>query len=440
MSGIEIGTIAVVLMLALIYFGMHISIALMLVSFVAISALRNPELATRMVAAAANDSLGSYLYGVVPLFVLMGLLVVISGVGRDTFDVFQWLTRKIRGGLGIATVGANGIFASITGISVASAAVFTKVAVPEMRRHGYTPKFSVGVVAGSSVLGMLIPPSLLMIVYGVLAEQSVGRMFIAGIIPGIMLAVSFCLAILLLAYFRPGFMLQPQGALEEHVVMDETPLSLLLKLVPILALMTLVLGGLYSGFFTPTEAGGVGAFGALMLALMKRRLSPSKFYQVLGETGYVAVSILFLILAASLYSRMLALTGLPLAIAQWVTAMELTAYHFLFLYLLVVILMGCIIDSVSIMLIVLPIVLPIAQFFGMDLIWFGVITVVAVEIGLITPPFGISVYTVKAALDDRNVPVKEIFKGVVPFLGAMLFVLLILALFPVLSTYLAYRY
>lgn len=440
MTGIEIGTIAVVVMLALIYFGMHISIALMLVSFGAISTLRNPELATRMVAAAANDSLGSYLYGVVPLFVLMGLLVVISGVGRDTFDVFQWFTRKIRGGLGIATVGANGIFASITGISVASAAVFTKVAVPEMRRHGYTPKFSVGVVAGSSVLGMLIPPSLLMIVYGVLAEQSVGRMFIAGIIPGIMLAVSFCFAILLLAYFRPSFMLQPQGGVEENAVMDETPLSLLLKLVPIFALMTLVLGGLYSGFFTPTEAGGVGAFGALLLALLKRRLSPAKFYQVLGETGYVAVSILFLILAASLYSRMLALTGLPLAIAQWVTAMELTAYHFLFLYLLVVILMGCIIDSVSIMLIVLPIVLPIAQFFGMDLIWFGVITVVAVEIGLITPPFGISVYTVKAALDDRSVPVKEIFKGVVPFLGAMLFVLLILALFPVLSTYLAYRY
>lgn len=440
MTGIEIGIIAVVMMLALIYFGMHISIALMLVSFFAISTLRNPELATRMVAAAANDSLGSYLYGVVPLFVLMGLLVVISGVGRDTFDVFQWFTRKIRGGLGIATVGANGIFASITGISVASAAVFTKVAVPEMRRHGYTPKFSVGVVASSSVLGMLIPPSLLMIVYGVLAEQSVGRMFIAGIIPGILLAVSFCLVILLLAYFRPSFMLQSQGEVENAAVMDETPLSLFLKLVPILALMTLVLGGLYSGFFTPTEAGGVGACGALLLALLKRRLNPAKFYQVLGETGYVAVSILFLILAASLYSRMLALTGLPLAIAQWVTAMELTAYHFLFLYLLVVILMGCIIDSVSIMLIVLPIVLPIAQFFGMDLIWFGVITVVAVEIGLITPPFGISVYTVKAALDDRTVPVKEIFKGVVPFFAAMMLVLFILALFPVLSTYLAYRY
>ncbi|WP_010627238.1 TRAP transporter large permease [Halomonas sp. KM-1] len=442
MSGIEIGIVAVVMMLALIYFGMHISIALMLVSFLAISTLRNPELATRMVAAAANDSLSSYLYGVVPLFVLMGLLVVISGVGRDTFDVFQWLTRRIRGGLGVATVGANGIFASITGISVASAAVFTKVAVPEMRRHGYTPKFSVGVVAGSSVLGMLIPPSLLMIVYGVLAEQSVGRMFIAGIIPGILLAATFCITILLLAYLRPGFMMQGAASAPSAVTAGEAEsgLALAFKLVPILALMVLVLGGLYSGFFTPTEAGGVGACGALLLALLKRRLSPAKFYQVLGETGHVAVSILFLILAASLYSRMLALTGLPMAIAQWVTAMELTAYHFLFLYLLVVILMGCIIDSVSIMLIVLPIVLPIAQFFGMDLIWFGVITVVAVEIGLITPPFGISVYTVNAALNDRSVPVKEIFKGVVPFFVAMLVVLFVLTLFPVLSTYLAYRY
>lgn len=443
MTGIEIGLIAVLAMLVLIYLGMHISIALMLVSFLAIATLRNPELATRMVSAAANDSLGSYLYGVVPLFVLMGLMVVVSGVGRDTFDVFQHLFRRIKGGLGIATVGANGIFASITGISVASAAVFTKVAVPEMRRFGYTPKFAVGVVAGSSVLGMLIPPSLLMIVYGVLAEQSVGRMFIAGIIPGVLLGTSFVIVILLLAWLWPKFMLQEQvsGELPDvTTATQETWFSLFSKLVPILILMLMVLGGLYSGFFTPTEAGGVGAFGALVLALAKRRLTWAKLYHVLGETGHVAVSILFLILAASLYSRMLALTGLPMSIAEWVTSLELSLYHFLFMYLLVIILMGCIIDSVSIMLIVLPIVLPIAQFFGMDLIWFGVITVVAVEIGLITPPFGISVYTVKASLNDPTVPVKEIFKGVTPFFAAMIVVLVILSMFPSLSTYLAYRY
>lgn len=441
MSGIEIGLLAVVVMLVLIYIGMHISIALMAVSFTAIALLRDTGLATRMVAAAANDSLSNYLYGVVPLFVLMGLLVVNSGVGRDTFDVFQRLLQRIRGGLGVATVGANGVFASITGVSVASAAVFTKVAVPEMRRHGYTPKFSVGVVAGSSVLGMLIPPSLLMIVYGVLAEQSVGRMFIAGIIPGLLLASAFCLAIFLLARFMPAFMETNPAAHHEAQPQSYGPRrEMLYKLVPILLLMVLVLGGLYSGFFTPTEAGGVGAFGALMLALVKRRLSWRGFYGLLGETGHVAVSILFLILAASLYSRMLALTGLPMNIAQWVTSMDLGLYQFLFIYLLIIILMGCIIDSVSIMLIVLPIVLPIAQFFGMDLIWFGVITVVAVEIGLVTPPFGISVYTVKASLNDPSVPVQEIFKGVMPFFLTMLIVLAILVAFPALSTYLAHRY
>lgn len=441
MTGLEIGLVAVVVMLVLIYIGMHISIALMLVSFGAIATLRDSGLATRMVAAAANDSLGSYLYGVVPLFVLMGLLVVVSGVGRDTFDVFQRLLRKVRGGLGLATVGANGIFASITGISVASAAVFTQVAVPEMRRHGYTPKFSVGVVAGSSVLGMLIPPSLLMIVYGVLAEQSVGRMFIAGIIPGLILAVCFCITIMVLAYAFPAFMNQ-QGhqPIADQEGENTSRLALASKLIPILILMLLVLGGLYSGFFTPTEAGAVGACGALVLALAKRRLTWGSFYKVLGETGHVAVSILFLILAASLYSRMLALTGLPMSVAQWVTSLDLAVYEFLFVYLLVIILMGCIIDSVSIMLIVLPIVLPIAQFFGLDLIWFGVITVVAVEIGLVTPPFGISVYTVKASLNDDTVSVKEIFKGVTPFFIAMLFALFVLTVFPALSTTLAYMY
>lgn len=441
MSGLEIGLLAVAVMLVLIYIGMHISIALMAVSFAAIALLRDTGLATRMVAAAANDSLSNYLYGVVPLFVLMGLLVVNSGVGRDTFDVFQRLLHRIRGGLGVATVGANGVFASITGVSVASAAVFTKVAVPEMRRHGYTPKFSVGVVAGSSVLGMLIPPSLLMIVYGVLAEQSVGRMFIAGIIPGLLLATAFCVAIFLVARFMPQFMeTDPSAQNNSPQAVYGPRREMLYKLVPILLLMMLVLGGLYSGFFTPTEAGGVGAFGALMLALVKRRLSWRSFYGLLGETGHVAVSILFLILAASLYSRMLALTGLPMNIAQWVTSMDLGLYQFLFIYLLVIILMGCIIDSVSIMLIVLPIVLPIAQFFGMDLIWFGVITVVAVEIGLVTPPFGISVYTVKASLNDPTVPVQEIFKGVMPFFLTMLLVLVILVAFPALSTYLAHRY
>jgi tripartite ATP-independent transporter DctM subunit len=307
-----------------------------------------------------------------------------------------------------------------------------------MIRHGYTPRFSVGVVAGSSVLGMLIPPSLLMIIYGVLAEESIGRMFIAGIIPGALLALGFCVLIVGMAWLVPHKVGTPEALAGVGAGIEETPLSATVKFVPILLLITLVLGGLYAGFFTPTEAGAVGAAGALVIALVRGRLTWRKLWQVLVETGFVSVSVLFLIIAAMLYSRMLALTGMPSAVTEGITNMGLGPWGFLFMYVLIVIALGCIIDSVSIMLIMLPIVLPIARAFGMDVVWFGVITVVAVEIGLLTPPFGVSVYTVKSALNDPRISVRDIFAGTFPFVLMMLVMLFILAAFPSLSTWLAY--
>lgn len=438
MSDLQIGALAIVLMLAGIYFGMHIGVALIVTSFLSVWLVKSPEVAARFVAASANDAIRDYLFGVIPLFVLMGMLVSVSGVGRDTFDVFQWLMRRIRGGLGLATVAANAVFAAITGISIASASVFTKVAVPEMMRHGYTARFAVGVVAGSSVLGMLIPPSLLMIIYGVLAEESIGRMFIAGVIPGIILAIGFGLLIVGMAYLRPA-MIMTQGAEADRIALpQESWRSATLKFVPILILITLVLGGLYGGFFTPTEAGAVGAAGALVIALARRRLNWQKLWNVLVETGYVSVSVLFLIIAASLYSRMLALTGMPAAVTEGITHLGLGSWGFLAAYVLIVVALGCIIDSVSIMLIMLPIVLPIARGFGMDVVWFGVVTVVAVEIGLLTPPFGVSVYTVKSALNDPRITIRDIFAGSFPFVLMMAAVLLVLVAFPPLSTWLAY--
>jgi len=306
MTDLVLGFMAIFAMLGFIILGMHIGIALIVSSFVAVWLMKSPEIAARFVGAAANDAIRDYLFGVVPLFVLMGMFVSISGVGRDTFDVFQWVLRRVRGGLGLATVGANAVFAAITGISIASASVFTKVATPEMIRHGYTPRFAVGVVAGSSVLGMLIPPSLLMIIYGVIAEESIGRMFMAGILPGLLLALLFCLLIIAMAYLSPAriFASGNFDSTEENDL--ETWATAVQKFFPILILVVLVLGGLYSGFFTPTEAGAVGAAGAFLIALLRRRLDWKKFWNVLTETGYVSVSVLFLIIAASLYSRMLA--------------------------------------------------------------------------------------------------------------------------------------
>ena len=435
MDDLSIGLLAIGLMLAGIYFGMHIGIALIVTSFIGVSLVKSAPIAARFVAAAANDSIRDYLFGVVPLFVLMGMIVSVSGVGRDTFDVFQWLMRRVRGGLGLATVGANAVFAAITGISIASASVFTKVAVPEMIRLGYTPRFSVGVVAGSSVLGMLIPPSLLMIIYGVLAEESIGRMFIAGVLPGIVLALGFCLQILAFARFAPDRVGRPEALL--RVETSETARTAAVKFVPILLLIVLVLGGIYGGLFTPTEAGAVGAAGALLIALSRGRMHWRILWNVLIETGYVSVSVLFLIIAASLYSRMLALTGMPRAMTTAITVLGFGSWGFLATYVAIVLGLGCIIDSVSIMLIMLPIVLPVARGFGMDIVWFGVVTVVAVEIGLLTPPFGVSVYTVNSALNDPRIGIRDIFIGAFPFVVTMFLVLLLLIAFPALSTWLA---
>tara|TARA_R110000751_G_scaffold288076_4_gene393260 strand:+ start:111331 stop:112644 length:1314 start_codon:yes stop_codon:yes gene_type:complete len=435
MSPIEVGGYSICVLLVLIYMGMPIAVAMVSVSFAGVALIRNEVIATRMIGAVANDALREYLFAVVPLFVLMGLLVTVSGVGKDTFDVFERLLKRVTAGLGIATVFANAVFASITGISIASATVFSRVAVPEMTRHGYTKKFATGVVAGSSVLGMLIPPSLLMIIYAVLAEESVGRMFLAGVGPGLLLSVLFCATIIILAKTKKSFVFETSDDNADYV--DIGGFAMLRKSIPIVSLMLLVLGGLYGGYFNPTEAGAAGAFGALVIALLRRSLSGKSFWNLLVETGQITVSVLFLIMAATFFSRMLALSGVPRELADFFLSGPVGPYGFLILYLVLIIALGCIIDSISIMLILLPISLPIASAAGFDLIWFGVLTVVAVEMGLLTPPFGLSVYTIKSAMNDPDLRVGEIFRGAIPFVFAMLVALVIIAIFPSIATWLA---
>jgi len=285
------------------------------------------------------------------------------------------------------------------------------------------------------VLGMLIPPSLLMIVYAVLAEESVGRMFLAGIGPGLLLSVAFSVTILLLATARRSavFETNRDDAEYEHI----TGFEVVKKSIPILSLMLVVLGGLYGGFLNPTEAGAAGAFGALVIALLRRSLDRATLWRLLVETGQITVSVLFLILAATFFSRMLALSGVPRELAEFFLSGNIGPYGFLLAFVVLIIALGCIIDSISIMLITLPIALPVAEAAGFDLIWFGVITVIAVEIGLLTPPFGLSVYTIKSAMDDESLKVGEIFRGAFPFVLAMLVTLAIIAVFPSIATWLA---
>jgi len=434
MSPIAVASLSLLAMLGLIWAGMHVAVVLAVVSFVGVWLIRgDPSVAANLLAQASQDAIASHIFGVVPLFVLTGFLVAIADVGKDAFEVANQLLRRLRGGLGIATVASNAVFAAITGISIASAAVFTRVAVPEMLRFGYHPRFAVGVVAGSSVLGMLIPPSLLMILYGFLANQSVGDLFTAGIVPGLVLALAYSLGIVLMAWLWPrsvyaGGQVQ---ATDAGALMPAG--TLVLKLLPSVLLIASVLGGLYAGFFTATEAGATGAAVALAIALLRRKLNLKSLWGVLTETGHVTVSVSFLIICATIYTRMLAMSGMPQFLVEWLTQLGLGPTGFLLIYIGLVILLGMIIDSSSILLIVLPLMLPMAEQYGLNLIWFGVVTVVAVEIGLLTPPFGLSVYVIKSTLQDQRITLGDIFRGTAPFTLMMFAVLLLLIFVPQLS-------
>ena len=357
-------------------------------------------------------------------------------------DIGQMMLRRVLGGLGMATVVANAIFAAITGVSVASASVFSKIAVPEMIRHGYSGRFAVGTVAGSSVLGMLIPPSVLLIIYALIVEESVGDLFIAGIGPGILLTIVYCGVIYLMARFRPAMVFAadtdgiPADAGETIDPEPEDTASVLGKILPITLLILLVMGGLYGGVFTPVEAGAVGAFLALIFALVRRRLTFQSLWSVLIDTGKVSATLLFLIISASMYSRMLGLSGLPGEMADIFNELGAGFYGMLALYVVIVIILGTIVDSVSIMLIMVPLFVGALKFYEIDLVWFGVVTVIATEIGLLTPPLGLAVYVVHSTLARSDIPLKEIFKGAAPFALAMLFALILIIIFPSISTYL----
>jgi tripartite ATP-independent transporter DctM subunit len=431
LSNAQVGMLGVACMILLLLAGLPIGVVMIVTGFLGIWLIRgDPGLGVRTVSQSSTEYLNSYFFGVVPLYVLMGLLISASDVGRDTFAVARWALQRVRGGLGVATVAANALFAAVTGSSIASAAVFTKIATPEMLRHGYTAQFSVGVVAGSSVLGMLIPPSLLFIVYGFLAEESVGHLFLAAIVPGLILAGAMALMIVLLATLWPAYVGGAAGGGGEH---SESVRSAALKVAPIVLLVVVVLGGIYGGIFTPTESGAVGALGALLIALARRKLTWRSLWSTMVETGYVTVAILFLILGARIFGQMLAMSGLPQQLSALAAGAGFGLGGFVLLFVALVILLGFMLDSVSIMVITLPFAIPVVKALGGDLIWFGVVAVVAVEIGLLTPPFGIAVYVVKSTLDDQRIALRDIFAGAFPFVLVMVLVVALLVAVPALS-------
>ncbi|MDD9738863.1 TRAP transporter large permease subunit [Marinovum sp. SP66] len=430
MTPVEIGLFSIVAIIVLIYLGVYIPIALGMVSFLAIWIMRdNIDLSFALLKIAIGDSAMEYTFATIPLFTFMGLIVSKAGLGADIYAVMNQGFRRITGGIGMATVGANAVFAAVTGSSIASASVFSKMSVPEMLNFDYNPRFAVGVVAGSSVLGMIIPPSAMLIIYSFVAEQSVGEMFLAGVVPGLMLAAAYVAAIWLMARLTPGFV----GGREVEAATLMPWSEIAVKLGPVAGLILVVLGGIYTGWTTPVEAGAAGSALGIVIAALRRRITWRSFWETVIETGHITAAILFLITAASMYARMLGLAGLPNELQTILAANEFSFFWIMVLLVVLMLFLGTILDTASIILIVVPLFLPLIEALGLSLVWFGIVAVVAAEIGLLTPPLGLSCFVIKATLDDARISLKDVFLGALPFAFVMLVVLVLLIRFPALS-------
>ena len=437
--------ILVSVLLILVFSGIHIAVALGTTSMLGIYLMTGSiDPVMSFTANTAYEALRDYVFAVIPLFMLMGEFLAKCGAASDLFTLINRLTKWVPGRLGVATVLANAVFAFVTGVSIAAAAAFSKIAYPEMRRYGYERKFALGCIAGSACLGMLIPPSVLMIVWGVLTEISIGKLFIAGIIPGFIVVTFYILYILWVAKTDParvgeGAQLpeaqqQARAGLQDATEPDLR--AILWSTFGILALITLVLGGIWLGAFTPTEGAGVGATLALLLALL-RGMKPAEMLQAILSVGRTSAPLLLLLVTAQLYSRVLSMTGLTGAAKDFFLASGLSPYAILALMVLVWFILGCIIDSISIILLTVPVFAPIAAALGFDPIAFAIIGIIAIETGLLTPPFGILVFTVKAAVtDEKNLSPGEIFRGSTAYWMALLATIVALVAFPQLATWL----
>ena len=432
--------IIVAALLGFIFLGVHVAVALGLTSLIGIYLVTGKmRIVEATVASTAAEALRDFTFAVIPLFMLMGEFIGRSGAITDIYMAINRGLRRIPARLAVATVLGNTVFSFVTGVSIASAAAFSRIAYPEMKTFNYHRGFALGAIAGSSCLGMLIPPSVLMIVWGILTEQSIGRIFLAGVLPGLMLASMFLIYIFSVAILRPEVVGEAErGAapkLAEADKIDLPPLQLGGSILGVGGIITAVLGGIWFGVFTPTEGAGAGAALALIFAFTKG-MTPRQFLDAVYTVGKTAAPILILLFAAALYSRTLAMTGVTTAIREFFVDSGLAAWQVLAIIIVIWFILGMVIDSISIMLLTVPIVEPIAVAFGFDRLSFAIVGILAIEAGLLTPPFGLLVYTVKAAIEDPTVGVQEIFRSSVPYWGIMLLGAVLLIVFPQIANWL----
>ena len=429
MESILTGILGIVIVFLLLVLRMPIAYALMLVGFLGTSYLSSRGAALPMVPMTIYGVSSFYAFTVIPLFVAMGCFAEQVGMIRNIYDAFDKWFRKMPGGLAITTIGASAGFAAVSGSSVATAAAIGTCALPEMRQFGYAPKLATGSIAAGGTLGWLIPPSVGFIIYAMLTEQSVGKLLIAGIVPGIILAAAYICIIIVWVKINPSLAQRTSGETSWS-----EKIAAIKKIWSTMATFLLVVGGMYLGFFTPTEAAAVGATILFFINIISRKLKWLSLNEALRKTVQISVMILLLVAGANVFSYFLALSTLPMVVSQWVTGLTISPYLIILIISMIYLFMGCFLDGVSIMVMTMPVIFPIIIGLQFDPIWFGVIVMLMMEAGLITPPMGLNVFAVAGVAKD--VPLEEIFKGIAPFLISIIFVAFLVTVFPEIALFL----
>lgn len=428
MSPVVIGIIGIVALVVVFLLRMPVGFAMAFVGLVGFSLLVSPEAGLNIFARDMFQTFSSYSLTVIPMFVFMGCIASASGMSRRLYEASYSLLGRLRGGLAIATVAACAGFAAICGSTNATAAAMGKVSLPEMKRYHYDDSLATGCVAAAGTLGILIPPSTIFIVYGIMTEQSIGKLFIAGVFPGLILAGLFIITVSLVCWRNPS--LAPAGTPTSW----KEKIEGLAGVIETLVLFALVIIGLFLGWFSPTQAGGAGTAGALLIGLVRGQLSWQGFLSAVKDSLRITCMVMVIVAGAIVFGHFMAVAKIPLILADWVVSLPLPSMAIMGVIIIIYIIGGCFMDSLAMITLTVPIFYPVVVALGFDPIWFGVIIVLVTEMGVITPPVGVNVYVIKGIAED--VPLETIFKGIFPFLAALIAMVAILMLFPQIATFL----
>ena len=428
MGPIERGIAGIVLLFILFFLRMPIAFAMAFAGMIGFGYIVSWQTGFSVLARDFFGQFGSYSLSAITMFVLMGSFAFISGIGDRLYQAAYKMVGDMRGGLGIATVLGCAGFAAICGSTSATAATMGRIVLPEMKRYGYDDTLATGTVASGGTLGILIPPSAVFIVYGYITEQSIGKLFISGVIPGLILTLLFSFTVYLICRLNPA--MGPPG---EHISWKEK-FRAVVHVFEAFALFALVIGGLFLGWFSPSEAGSIGAAGALLIGLLRREVTWSKFVEFTQDGLRTAAMIICLIAGATIFGRFMAVTTIPFIIADWVEGLPLHPNAIMVVIVLIFLVGGCFMDVMPLITLLVPVIFPVVLRLGFDPIWFGVIIVLMGILGVITPPVGVNVYVIKSISPD--IPLQKIFKGIFPFLASILITVGLVIAFPQLAVYL----